>query len=1043
MICCDGQYKTISSSLEVKVKYDAFISYRHMPLDMEIAKKLHKGLETFPVPAAVQQSSGKKKIERVFRDQEELPIGSNLTEEISAALAESEYLIVVCSHYTPESVWVQREIETFISMHDRSHVLAILIEGEPDESFPKQLIIDDDGNTVEPLAADVRGETKQERNKKFNTELLRLAAPILGCTYDDLKQRHRERMIRRLAIEISALAGAVALAGTMFGIYNASVAKAMQKLANEKAALADEKTALAEDKTRLLDDIMLEYQDKQKNQSKFYASESESLLLDGNRRAAALIAAQGLPSEGNDRPYVPEAEYALSAALRAYNDGKALDFDEILHHDMVVLDVKLCEDLEHLITRDNGQNLHVWSTADWSEVMEVAAEVDESCYTQSPVAYDADADHVYVLNNHDLCAYDYEGNTIWKTDFDVAMAFGGLYSASGLALAGSGNEIGVYSLKDGSMITSFENASELGFTSKIEYDREEQFAIIGHYANETGKGLITIVDSGEWKSIDAELSGGHILQMHITAEKNIAVLSCNGDFTKTIDPGDIRLDLFNKEGERLWSVNTGIKVKNPGTFVTRLVNHYGSEDDESIEDSILIGIENTVYNFRESDGSLIQQVLLPTECVSIMPFKGSAVATVAYDNGDIIPINIITGSIYDLDGYRTLKIIMDAMIAGGRYIIRTRNSPDVNVIGYVKSADLEELPDMPDKLSKYGWCEEGKYYVMGDETFGEYCFYDKDGQMIYQSEAGGAYIKCRGFYGDKTVAATSDSIYIIDPSAKKTDVITLASLGISGTSYSYTITKNGRYLVYYKWNDVGIIDIENLSVIFTYETEEFTGTAVCSEDASKLFISQHSVDLCEIDTATGERMDFMGKRMIQLAGLYDLPSLVVSPDGTLVAMSCMDGQIRIADTKSGTVYETIPLPCSSRIYLEFSPDNKYLIMQGDDYMVKVWGISEREYLGYFQANQSIRYSIIAPGTDRMALVDFYTLYLLDTKEYSRIAQVPDGAIYIPDNESLIMTNKEKVYRCYYKNVDKLFEELERQYPGDSLTTEEKIQYNID
>ena len=200
------------------MKYDAFISYRHMPLDMEIAKKLHKGLETFHVPAAVQNSTGKKKIERVFRDQEELPIGSNLTEEISAALAESEYLIVVCSHYTPESIWVQREIETFISMHDRSHVLAILIEGEPDESFPKQLLIDDEGNTVEPLAADVRGETKQERNKKFNTELLRLAAPILGCTYDDLKQRHRERMIRRLAIEISALAGAVALAGTMFGI---------------------------------------------------------------------------------------------------------------------------------------------------------------------------------------------------------------------------------------------------------------------------------------------------------------------------------------------------------------------------------------------------------------------------------------------------------------------------------------------------------------------------------------------------------------------------------------------------------------------------------------------------------------------------------------------------------------------------------------------------------------------------------------------------------------------------------------------------------
>ena len=79
------------------MKYDAFISYRHTPLDMEIAKKLHKGLETFRIPLPVQKKTGKKKISRVFRDQEELPIGADLTEKISSAIRESEYLIVICS----------------------------------------------------------------------------------------------------------------------------------------------------------------------------------------------------------------------------------------------------------------------------------------------------------------------------------------------------------------------------------------------------------------------------------------------------------------------------------------------------------------------------------------------------------------------------------------------------------------------------------------------------------------------------------------------------------------------------------------------------------------------------------------------------------------------------------------------------------------------------------------------------------------------------------------------------------------------------------
>ncbi|MBR5359776.1 MAG: toll/interleukin-1 receptor domain-containing protein, partial [Lachnospiraceae bacterium] len=179
------------------MRYDAFISYRHSELDMEIAKKVHTGLETYKIPGSVRKKTGKKKMGRVFRDQEELPIGSDLDDNISTALQNSEYLIVICSPRTPESYWVCKEIESFIQMHDRNHILAVLIEGEPDESFPPQLLTDDEGNPVEPLAADVRGADRKERNTKFKTEILRLAAPVIGCTYDDLKQRHRERIIKR------------------------------------------------------------------------------------------------------------------------------------------------------------------------------------------------------------------------------------------------------------------------------------------------------------------------------------------------------------------------------------------------------------------------------------------------------------------------------------------------------------------------------------------------------------------------------------------------------------------------------------------------------------------------------------------------------------------------------------------------------------------------------------------------------------------------------------------------------------------------------
>ncbi len=115
------------------MKYNAFISYRHTEPDMYIAKKVHKGLETLKIPRGITKKTGKKRIERVFRDQEELPIGSDLGDNIRTALEQSEYLIVVCSPRTPESYWVQKEIDTFISLHGREHILAILVEGAPHE----------------------------------------------------------------------------------------------------------------------------------------------------------------------------------------------------------------------------------------------------------------------------------------------------------------------------------------------------------------------------------------------------------------------------------------------------------------------------------------------------------------------------------------------------------------------------------------------------------------------------------------------------------------------------------------------------------------------------------------------------------------------------------------------------------------------------------------------------------------------------------------------------------------------------------------------
>jgi len=119
--------------------YNAFISYRHAPLDIKVAAEVQRRLEQFKVPAAIRKATGLKKIDRIFRDKEELPITSDLNETIENALNNSDYLIVICSHSTKESIWVQREIEFFLKTHSRKQVLTVLVEGEPGEVIPEIL----------------------------------------------------------------------------------------------------------------------------------------------------------------------------------------------------------------------------------------------------------------------------------------------------------------------------------------------------------------------------------------------------------------------------------------------------------------------------------------------------------------------------------------------------------------------------------------------------------------------------------------------------------------------------------------------------------------------------------------------------------------------------------------------------------------------------------------------------------------------------------------------------------------------------------------
>jgi formylglycine-generating enzyme required for sulfatase activity len=189
-------------------KYAAFISYSSR--DAAFAKRLHRALEGYGIPNALGdfrilgQSGKRNRIYPVFRDREELPAG-DLSEQIRSALAESRSLIVVCSPYAAESVWVEKEIETFIQLGRRDRVFAVIADDAPLSapdggdgtrlSFPAALRGGESPNAaaLELVAADARPSKDGFRNA-----WLKLVAGMIGINAGALQDRDRRRRQARM-----------------------------------------------------------------------------------------------------------------------------------------------------------------------------------------------------------------------------------------------------------------------------------------------------------------------------------------------------------------------------------------------------------------------------------------------------------------------------------------------------------------------------------------------------------------------------------------------------------------------------------------------------------------------------------------------------------------------------------------------------------------------------------------------------------------------------------------------------------------------------
>jgi hypothetical protein len=208
--------------------FDGFISYSHAA-DGQLAPRVQRGLHLMARPWH------RRRARWIFRDQTGLSVTPTLWSSIQDALDDSEYFVLLASPEAAQSLWVNREIEHWVTTKSPARILPVVTDGVWQWDAVQRDFSADSTSVPpalrgvfaeEPLHLDLRWarDTAQLtlKHPRFRDAIARLAAPMHGMTKDDLEGEdvHQHRRARRLWS--SALSMLLVLAPSPSGIYSSN-----------------------------------------------------------------------------------------------------------------------------------------------------------------------------------------------------------------------------------------------------------------------------------------------------------------------------------------------------------------------------------------------------------------------------------------------------------------------------------------------------------------------------------------------------------------------------------------------------------------------------------------------------------------------------------------------------------------------------------------------------------------------------------------------------------------------------------------------------
>ncbi len=753
--------------------YDAFISYRHTDPDGYVAKKLHKELEALKIPSNIKKQllkenpNSRVKITRVFRDEEELPLVSNLADPIVEAINNSDFLIVICSPRLKESIWCKKEIDTFLSIKDRNHVLAVLVEGEPSESFPEALlyreveVTNPDGTTsivrepTEPLAADVRATTNKERDKKIKAEVLRLAAPMFGVNFDDLRQRHKEQRMRR----IMSISIACSLVFLIFGIVSTFLAL---KIKNQNTQILEQSaqiSAQSEEISAQAEEIKVQYKEALVRNAESEASLS-NVFFDKGDRVKALETAYGVfPEDLDDEnmPYVSEVEMAGVAAMHLYDDGYELSPLRNLKLSTNGTLLKFSPDGDKILATEDSCRITVWDVLTGEKLCDIPYE-GSVIYDEREVFFISDDEFVFSCGNGVAIASVSENKIVKIIEIgDVVHTISVNHDKTKLAAYGYSNMY-VIDLDKQDIVNRTENSAFetiLSYGSKFLHD--DQYLAYAIRIDDDMR--IDVVDADTLEPVFSDTLSFGLIDTIVESDGYFYVAASSSDYVPdSITIYDMSSELFRYD---LQGNRTSLY-----TIDDLIIDKVGIT--QGAQPRIIIVGYNTI-DILDLDGNYQGTLGMGTEILDLFYYQDVDMCAVMLRDGTwdiLIPAEVYSQN-YSRFNSATSNNNKCLTLGGINSICASLPyaSNEITLYGYIKSDELVKIRDIEEyAYDMVAFPGKNMYMTLAyndlDTVFR--CIDSNSGDELWHFVLEDAVIKDTFLYDNRVYAVCTDAIYQVD-----------------------------------------------------------------------------------------------------------------------------------------------------------------------------------------------------------------------------------------------------------------------------------------